>query len=106
MPQVGDIWEGYQANEFVISDRRMPRAPASRKVTGLSEGEYDTIEQPDGGSTHVHKVSSTKVKFEPLTIERYVDGSPEDKRFQDWLRETFNLSQNVSRRLQRPPERR
>ena len=63
-------------------------SPGVTKVTGLNEGELDTVEQPDGGATHVHKISSAKVKFEPLVIERRVDGSPEDKRFHDWLRET------------------
>jgi len=52
----------------------------------------DTIEQPDGGSSHVYKVAATKIKFEPLTIERYVDGSPEDKRFADWFSSTFSLT--------------
>ena len=32
------------------------------------------------------------MKFEPLTVERYVDGSPEDKRFQDWFKSTFDLN--------------
>ena len=35
------------------------------------------------------------MKFEPLTIERYVDGSPEDKRFQDWFRSVFDLNAKV-----------
>jgi phage tail-like protein len=60
-------------------------------VSGLSEGEIDTIEQPDGGSNHVYKVAATKIKFEPLTIERYVDGSNDDKLFQDWFHSTFKL---------------
>jgi phage tail-like protein len=37
-------------------------------------------------------VAATKIKFEPLTVERYVDGSPEDKRFQDWFGQTFKLA--------------
>jgi phage tail-like protein len=32
------------------------------------------------------------VKFEPMTVERRVDGSPEDKRFRDWFRQTFKLN--------------
>ena len=60
-------------------------SPGVSKVSGLSEGELDTIEQPDGGSEHIYKIAGTKVKFEPLTIERYVDGSAEDQRFRDWF---------------------
>lgn len=95
MPQVGDFWEGFKSTEFVLIIGSS-ESPGVTRITGLSEGEYDTIEQPDGGSTHVHKISSTKVKFEPLTIERRVDGSPEDQRFLDWWRETFHLQGNVS----------
>ena len=90
MPKVGDLWEGYRANEFrfVIDGTE---SPGVSKVSGLSEGELDTIEQPDGGPDHVYKLSATKVKFESLTVERRVDGSPEDKRFRDWFAATFKL---------------
>jgi len=93
MPQVGDIWEAYRADEFVfIVDGK--ESPGVTKVSGLSEGEFDTIEQPDGGSHHIIKISGTKVKFESLTIERYVDGSPQDGVFQSWFKDTFNLKTN------------
>ena len=95
MPLVGDFYEGYKSTEFVLIVDSV-ESPGVTRITGLSEGEYDTIEQPDGGSTHVHKISSTKVKFDSLTIERRVDGSPEDQRFLDWWRETFYLSDNIS----------
>jgi len=95
MPQVGEIWEGFKATEFVIMiDGTV--SPGVTRVTGLNEGMYDTIEQPDGGGTHIHKISSTKVKFDTLVIERRVDGSPEDQRWLDWWRDTFFLSENVS----------
>ena len=69
MPKVGDFWESYRANEFVlVIDGRA--SPGVTKISGLSEGEIDTIEQPDGGTNHVYKVAATKVKFESLTIER------------------------------------
>ena len=96
MPQVGDFWEGYKSTEFVLVVDNV-ESPGVTKISGLSEGEYDTIEQPDGGSTHINKISSTKVKFEPLTIERRMDGSPQDKQFLDWWRATFHLSNNVSK---------
>ncbi|GIH79215.1 phage tail protein [Planobispora longispora] len=94
MPQVGDFWEAYRASEFVliIGDQV---SPGVTKVSGLSEGEIDTIEQPDGGTNHVYKIAATKIKYEPLTIERNVDGSPEDKRFQQWFREIFKLAATV-----------
>ncbi|HUO71292.1 MAG TPA: phage tail protein [Solirubrobacteraceae bacterium] len=91
MPQVGEIWESYRANEFVLIIDGT-KSPGVSKVSGLSEGELDTIEQPDGGTNHVYKIAAAKIKFEPLTVERYVDGSPEDKRFQDWFKSTFNLN--------------
>jgi len=92
MPKVGDLWESYRTSEFVlIVDGR--ESPGVTKVSGLSEGEIETIEQPEGGSWHVYKIAGNKVKFESLTIERHVDGSEEDKRFQDWFRQTFKLNQ-------------
>src|SRR4051812_39850112 len=91
MPKVGDFWESYRANEFVLYIDGT-ESPGVSKVSGLSEGELDVIEQPDAGTNRVYKIAATKIKFEPLTIERYVDGSPEDKRFRDWFRQTFNLN--------------
>ncbi|HEX4694644.1 phage tail protein [Sphingomonas sp.] len=95
MPQVGEIWEGYKATEFVIMIDGT-ESPGVTKVTGLNEGMYDTVEQPDGGGFRIHKISSSKVKFDTLVIERRVDGSPEDQRWQDWWRSTFYLSENRS----------
>jgi phage tail-like protein len=92
MPLVGgNIWETYRANEFfLVIDGQ--QSPGVTKISGLSEGEVDTIEQADGGSNHVFKIAAAKVKFEPLTVERYVDGSPEDVRFRDWFRQVFDLN--------------
>jgi phage tail-like protein len=94
MPQVGDFVESYRANEFVVEIGGQP-SPGITKVSGLSEGEIETIEQPDGGSGHVYKIAAAKVKFESLTLERYVDGSGEDDRFRDWFREVFSLRTGV-----------
>ena len=92
MPLVsGNIWESYRTNEFVLVVDGQ-ESPGVTKISGLSEGEVDTIEQPDGGSNHVYKIAASKVKFEPLTIERYVDGSPEDQRFLDWFKQIFDLN--------------
>lgn len=91
MPKVNDFYEGYRASEFVLVIDGT-ESPGVSKVSGLSEGELDTIEQPDGGTGHVYKLAAAKVKFEPLTVERRVDGSPEDKRFRDWFGQTFKLN--------------
>ena len=95
MPKVGDFYEAYQANEFILWVGNN-ESPGVTKISGLSEGEIDTIEQPDGGSSHVYKVAATKIKFEPLTIERYVDGSPEDARFRAWFAATFKLTSKTN----------
>ncbi len=91
MPQVGDIWESFRANEFVLVIDGT-ESPGVSKISGLSEGEIETIEQADGGTNHVYKVAAAKVKFDSLTIERYVDGSPEDQRFRDWFKAVFKLN--------------
>jgi phage tail-like protein len=91
MPQAGDVMESYRANEFVLIVDGT-ESPGVSKVSGLSEGELETIEQPVGGSMVVHKLAGSKVKYEPLTIERYVDGSAEDTRFQEWFKAIFSLS--------------
>jgi phage tail-like protein len=88
MPKVGDFHEGLRADEFVLMiDGTV--SPGVSKVSGLSEGSLDTIEQPDGATGHVYKLAAAKRTFQPLTIERRVDGSAEDKRFLDWFRQTF-----------------
>ena len=105
MPQVGDIWESLPGQR-VRPDHRRDREPRCQQgERACREGEVETIEQPDGGSNHVYKIAAAKVKFEPLTIERYVDGSPEDKRFQDWFRSVFDLNAKVAGRLGDPQER-
>lgn len=94
MPKVGDFWESYRANEFVLVIDGT-ESPGVTKISGLSEGELETIEQPDGGTNHVYKLASTKIKFESITIERHVDGSGEDKRFRDWFHDTFKLNRGT-----------
>jgi phage tail-like protein len=91
MPQVGDIYESFRTNEFVLMIDGV-ESPGISKISGLSEGEVDTIEQANGGLNRVHKIAGTVWKFEALTLERYVDESPEDGKFKDWFRQTFNLS--------------
>ena len=62
------------------------------KITGLNEGMTDTIEQSDGGSNIVRKISSGIIKFDTLVIERNMDGSAFDTFFQDWFKEMFELN--------------
>jgi phage tail-like protein len=95
MPQVGQIWEGFKATEFIFVVDGVP-SPGVTRCGPLMLGQYQVIEQPDGGSDHVHKVSSTRVTFDNITVERRVDGSQEDQRFMDWWSQTFNLSEGVS----------
>jgi phage tail-like protein len=95
MPKVGDFYESFRSNEFTLSVDGT-ESPGVTKISGLSEGEIDTIEQADGGSNHVYKVAATKIKFEPLTVERYVDGSPEDARFKTWFTATFNPASKIN----------
>ncbi len=89
-------YDGMKATEYRLLLDGL-ESPGITRISGLSEGSYDTIEQPDGGGLLVRKISSTKVKYEMLTIERRMDNSPEDQRFLDWWRETFHLSENFSR---------
>jgi phage tail-like protein len=69
------------------------QSPTVTKVSGLSLGETETLEVPDGGTNVIHKVSSGIVKFQPLTIERYVDGSSDDKEFKGFFESMFKYGQ-------------
>jgi phage tail-like protein len=80
--------ESYRIHEFVVEIEGIP-SPQITKVSGLSEGEVDAIEQPDGGSPFVHKIPSTMIKYGDITLERHMDGSDTDKQFKDWWRTMF-----------------
>ncbi len=84
--------ESYRSHGFAveIEGRRCPVT----KVTGLHEGMVDTIDQPEGGSNIVRKIAAGVVKFDPLVIERNMDGSTDDKFFKDWFSEMFQLHGN------------
>jgi len=82
--------EAYRTDEFVVEIRGI-ESPGITKVTGLSEGEVEPIEQPDGGSNITHKISSGIVKYDDLTLERNMDGSQADKDFKAWFEEMFKL---------------
>lgn len=84
--------DAYRANEFVV-EIATAASPTVSKVTGLSLGETDTLEVTEAGTNIVHKISSGVVKFQPLTLERYVDGSPDDQLFKDFFEEMFKFGQ-------------
>ena len=86
------LTDPFRANEFVVEIDTV-ESPTVSKVSGLSLGETDTIDVTEGGTNIVHKVSNGVVKFQSLTIERYVDGSPDDTLFKTFFEQMFKLGQ-------------
>ena len=82
--------EAFRTNEFVVEIEGI-ESPGITKVTGLSEGDVDAIDQPDGGVNITHKISSGIVKYDDLTLERNMDGTQTDQDFKDWFDEMFKL---------------
>lgn len=82
--------EAFRTGEFTVEIDGI-ESPGITKVSGLSEGEIDTIDQPDGGSNVVHKISSGIIKFGDLTLERNMDGTKADQLFRQWFVEMFKL---------------
>ena len=81
--------EAFRTHEFFVEIDNM-QSPRITKVSGISEGEVEAIEQADGGDNIIHKVSSGIIKYEDLTLERYMDGTKSDKEFKDWFEAMFN----------------
>jgi phage tail-like protein len=82
--------EAYRTNEFVVEIEGI-ESPGITKVTGLNEGEVDSVDQPDAGSNITHKISSGIIKYGDITLERNMDGSQADQAFKDWFTEMFKL---------------
>lgn len=82
--------ESYRTDEFVVEIEGI-ESPGITRVSGLSEGDVDAIDQPDGGSNITHKISSGIVKYDDLTLERNIDGSQADADFKAWFEEMFAL---------------
>jgi phage tail-like protein len=82
--------EAYRTHEFVVEIEGI-ESPGVTKVSGLSEGDVDAIDQPDGGANITHKISSGIIKYGDVTIERNMDGSAADKAFKDWFQEIFKI---------------
>jgi phage tail-like protein len=82
--------ESYRTDQFVIEIEGI-ESPNITKVDGLSEGDIDPIDQPDGGANITHKISSGIIKYDDLTLERNMDGSKTDQDFKDWFDEMFKI---------------
>jgi phage tail-like protein len=82
--------ESYRTDEFVVEVEGI-QSPGITRVSGLSEGDIDAIDQPDGGANITHKISSGIVKYDDLTLERNMDGSQSDEDFKVWFEEMFKL---------------
>src|SRR5438045_2051625 len=82
--------EAYRSHEFVVEIEGIT-SPGITKVSGLTDGEIDAIEQPDGGANHVHKISSGLIKYGDVTLERHMDGTQTDADFLTWFSEMFYL---------------
>jgi phage tail-like protein len=89
MPNPG-FNEAYRVHEFVVEIEGI-ESPNITKVTGLSEGEIEPIDQPDAGRNFTHKISSGIVKYSDLTLERAIDGSQTDNDFKSWFQKMFTL---------------
>ncbi|MBV7337509.1 phage tail protein [Chloroflexi bacterium TSY] len=82
--------ESYRTDEFVVEIEGI-ESPSITKVTGLSEGEVEAIDQLDGGANITHKISQGIIKYDDLTLERNMDGSQTDEDFKTWFQEMFRL---------------
>jgi phage tail-like protein len=82
--------EAYRTQEFVVEIDGID-SPNITKVSGLSDGEIDAIDQPDGGANITHKISSGIVKFGDITLERNMDGSKADADFKKWFQTMFKI---------------
>ena len=82
--------EAYRTDEFVVEIEGI-ESPGITKVLGLSEGDVEHIDQPDGGANITHKISSGIVKYDDLTLERNMDDTQADEDFKAWFQEMFKL---------------
>lgn len=82
--------EAYRTDEFVVEIDGI-ESPNVTKVSGLSEGEVEAIDQASGGSNITHKISSGIIKYDDVTLERNLDGSKADADFKAWFDEMFKL---------------
>ena len=65
---------------------------SNRAVRMENVGQTDVIEMGSGGDPFVRKISSGVVKWDDLTIERDMDGTPQDEYFRLWFADMFQLT--------------
>ncbi len=82
--------EAYRTNEFVVEIEGI-ESPGITSVSGLTEGEVEAIDQPDGGSNITHKISSGLITYDDVTLERNMDGTQADEDFKAWFEAMFDL---------------
>lgn len=82
--------EAFRTHEFVVEIDGI-ESPGITKVSGLTDGEIEAIDQPDGGANITHKISSGIVKYGDLTLERNMDGSATDAAFLAWFQTMFKI---------------
>jgi phage tail-like protein len=82
--------EAFRTHEFVIEIEGIG-SPGITKVTGLTDGEIDVIDQPDGGANITHKISGAIIKYGDVTLERNMDGSQTDAEFKSWFQTMFSI---------------
>ena len=63
-----EIQEAFRTNRFVLEINGI-ESPGATRISGLTDGEIDVIEQADAGSNIIYKISSGVVKFGDVTIE-------------------------------------
>jgi len=74
--------EAFRTHEFVVEIDGID-SPNITKVSGLSEGEVEAIEQPDGGANITHKISSGIIKYGDITLEPEIWTDEERRRLQE-----------------------
>lgn len=82
--------ESYRTHEFVVEIAGLSLTGIT-KVSGLTDGEVDSIDQPDGSKPYMHKIPGTIIKYGDITLERHMDGSPADAEFKAWWYDMFKL---------------
>lgn len=83
--------EKWKNNHFVIEIDGIA-SPGIDEITGVSLGETGTVEVADAGTNIVDKMSSGLVKWPPLVLVRYADGSANDQAWLDWFTKMFDYN--------------
>lgn len=76
--------EAYRTNEFEVTVENVVAPNPFTKISGLSEGEVDSVDQHDPTTNVSHKVSVDRIKFGDVTLERFVTPK-EDAPMTAWI---------------------